>query len=390
MTALAIIILITLLLYVFLIGRYACHWKNYPEYLPGNQTDTPCFSVIIPFRNEQTKLPGIVHDLSLQDYPAEKAEIILVNDHSDDGSEAIAQDYCTRYSHFRLVHLSDGKLGKKEAIDEGIKIAGHELILTTDADCRAGRHWLSVMASFCHDFSPAMVIGLVVAKTSVKGLFSYFQLLESLSLTGAGAASAIGGKPIYCSGANLCYRKNCYNRIHDPMIKSIASGDDTFLLLQMKNNCRRDIRVLKSRQALITTMDEASLTDFLKQRSRWISKSTHYGDRDILYSAIVVLLTNLAVMATAVLLVAGYLQWLFPVVLITKLLLDGYFLSSLSAFSGIKFWLPGYIVSGIVYPLYLLISIAWAFLFPVIWKGRRYNEQWKRDEGQGRKENSNR
>jgi len=371
MVAITSILLITLLLYVILIGRYAWNWKNFPEYIPGNKKPDLRFSVIIPFRNEESQLPGILNDLSMQDYPATITEIILVDDHSHDDSVVIVQEYCSCYAHFRLVQLPDGKSGKKEALDTGIQTASHDYILTADADCRAGKQWLSAMASFCHDLSPAMVIGLVVTEASDSGFLGYFQQLESISLAGAGAASAIGGKPIYCSGANLCYRKEVYSGIHDPMRKSIASGDDTFLLLQMKTRFRRDIMVLKSRQALVTTQGEKQLAGFLKQRSRWISKSAHYRDWEIVYAAWVVMLANLAVMAEAVLWIAGHRPWLFASMLLTKLLLDGYFIFSLSAYFEIKLRPLAYIVSGIIYPFYLLIAVSGAFLAPVYWKGRK-------------------
>ena len=371
MVVISLITLIPLILYVILIVGYTYRWKNYPEYTPGNERKTPSLSVIIPFHNEQTHLSGILYDLSWQDYPLGKTEILLVNDQSIDRSVTIIQEYCKRYKHFRLIHLPDGRSGKKEAIHAGIQSATHDLIITTDADCRADKHWLSTVASFYNDFSPSLIIGLVVPEDAGKGLFGYFQQIESISLTGAGAASAMGGKPIYCSGANLCYPKDSYLMLNDPMIKSIASGDDTFLLLQLKKCCRTNIRVLKSKQALVSTKAEASLKDFFRQRSRWISKSVYYRDREILYSALVVLLTNMAIGLAAVFLLTGYQPWLLPVMLITKLLLDGFFISDVSTYFGIKFRLPGYIVSGIIYPFYLVTSIVWAFLAPVDWKGRK-------------------
>ena len=330
------------LLYVVLIGGYICRWNKTSDYIPEGKATGPCFSVIIPFRDEEARLGGILHDLVLQDYPVEKFEVILVDDHSRDKSTEIAGEYCGRQGNFSLIPLSAGKSGKKNAIDTGIKDARHDYIITTDADCRAGRQWLSVMASFCNDFSPAMVIGLVRPESSGRSFPDFFQQLELISLTGAGAASALGGKPIFCSGANLCYRKELYSGIHDPMQKAIASGDDTFLLLQMKQSFRKDIRVLKSRLSFVTTKSEANFAGFIQQRSRWISKSTRYRDREILYSALVVFLANMAMLTAMGLMMAGYHPWFFAVMIMIKLLTDGYFLFSLSDYAGFKFNLAVY------------------------------------------------
>ena len=371
LTLIALFILVSLLLYAVIIIRYVICWKKCPEYIPDRNKDTNRFSVIIPFRNEEKQLPGILHDLSVQDFPVDKTEIILVDDHSIDKSVGVIQDFCTRYNHFRLICLSDGESGKKEAIEAGIQAAEHEFIITTDADCRAGKQWLSTIASFCHDFSPVMVIGQVITELSERNLPDYFQYLESISLTGAGAASALCGKPIYCSGANLCYRRDCYKSIRDPMMKAVVSGDDTFLLLQMKKKYRRDIRVLKARQALITTRAERKLKDFLRQRSRWISKAAYYRDREIIVPALVVLLANLTMLFVTVLFITGILPWLSLVVWIIKLGLDGFLISSISGFYGIKFRPLYYLMAGFIYPFYLMIVITRAMLGPVEWKGRK-------------------
>jgi len=371
MVILTLITVIPLLLYTILICRYTRGWNTYREYKPGRIENAPCFSVILPFRNEENHLPGILNDLSLQDFPSDKVEVILVNDHSEDQSLSVARQFCRHHGNFVLIVLPDGRAGKKEAIHAGILAARHEIIVTTDADCRAGRQWLSTLASFYQDVAPAMIIGLVIPQSGENGLFSYFQKLESISLTGAGAASAIDRKPIFCSGANLSYRKDLYLRYDDPMNQSVISGDDTFLLLQIKKQYRTGIRVLKSKNALIRTGAETNPADFIRQRSRWISKSIHYRDPDILYSALVVGFANLMTAVAVLLLFFGYPPWLIPILLAMKFIPDGFFLWHLSRYFGISFRLFYYAVSALLYPLYLMISIGQAFLFPVEWKGRR-------------------
>ena len=371
MVILTLITVIPLLLYTILICRYTRGWNTYREYKPGRIENAPCFSVILPFRNEENHLPGILNDLSMQDFPSDKVEVILVNDHSEDQSLSVARQFCRHHGNFVLIVLPDGRAGKKEAIHAGILAARHEIIVTTDADCRAGRQWLSTLASFYQDVAPAMIIGLVIPQSGENGLFSYFQKLESISLTGAGAASAIDRKPIFCSGANLSYRKDLYLRYDDPMNQSVISGDDTFLLLQIKKQYRTGIRVLKSKNALIRTGAETNPADFIRQRSRWISKSIHYRDPDILYSALVVGFANLMTAVAVLLLFFGYPPWLIPILLAMKFIPDGFFLWHLSRYFGLSFRLFYYTVSALLYPLYLMISIGKAFLFPVEWKGRR-------------------
>jgi cellulose synthase/poly-beta-1,6-N-acetylglucosamine synthase-like glycosyltransferase len=363
--------IILLVLYAALIGGYWLNWEKYPEYVPEEGKNKPGFSVIIPFRNEQHHLPFLLNALVLQEYPLDKMEVILVNDHSHDQSVKIIRDFCIKHSHFKLIHLQPREYGKKIAINAGIQASKRELIVTTDADGRPGKKWLSCLASYYADFSPAMIIGLVSPETNSDIRLGYFQQLELISLVGSGAASAMGGKPIYCSGANLCYPKDSYHRFKDPLLRSVASGEDTFFMLQLKKHCRNKIHVLKSKDAVIHTKTEGTLTGFMKQRSRWISKSTHYRDREIVYSALVVLLTNLALVLTAILTACGRQPWLFVVMLLIKLFIDGLFLQSLAKFFGIKFRYIYYVISGLIYPFYLFLTVLRAFVFPNDWKGRQ-------------------
>src|ERR1041384_2718126 len=41
-------------------------------------------SVVVPFRNEAENLPNLLNDLSTIEYPSDKWEVILVDDHSTD------------------------------------------------------------------------------------------------------------------------------------------------------------------------------------------------------------------------------------------------------------------------------------------------------------------
>jgi glycosyltransferase involved in cell wall biosynthesis len=59
--------------------------------VPGDQhiqTQTK-FSVIIPARNEEENIQNCLRSILEQDYPAELFEVIVINDHSTDGTEDI-------------------------------------------------------------------------------------------------------------------------------------------------------------------------------------------------------------------------------------------------------------------------------------------------------------
>ncbi len=367
----ATVFIIIMILYVWLISGYWKAWTGYPEYKPHNLKSTPCFSIIIPFRNEEANLPFILDDLILQEYPDLCMEILLVDDHSIDQSAQLAANICHKVSNIKLIQLPEEISGKKEAILKGIENATHDLIITTDADCRVGRYWLSTLASYYSEFYPVMIIGPVIPENRGKSFFHYFQQLDMISLIGSGAASAIMGKPIYCSGANLCYAKEKVYELDDPLVRSVVSGDDTLLLLHLKKDNRGSIRFLKSLSATAVTKTEDKISGFLIQRSRWISKSTHYRDPEIIIPASLVLFTNMVLITSFFMMLCGKMMYLYPTLCCIKLLIDGWFLKDLLKFFRMKFRLIFYFFSSLLYPFYLVVILLINFLITYQWKGRR-------------------
>lgn len=94
-------------------------------------------SVLIPARNEESRLPELLDSLVVQDYP--DYEILIVDDNSTDSTWSIIEDYMSRYPG--LVKGIKGKEkkdkvanGKIYALDQIEAIAEGEYLLATDAD----------------------------------------------------------------------------------------------------------------------------------------------------------------------------------------------------------------------------------------------------------------
>ncbi len=232
------------------------------DFYPGRIT------VVVPFRNEVATLPKLIGDLLLQD--DKDFEVILVDDHSDDGSMEMVNAMIGSHSHFRYLK-SDGQ-GKKAALTTGIHAATGSLILTTDADCRSGRKWISVYRRAFADENIMMAFGLV--RTSENGgRFASLQSQEFMSVIGAGVAAFGLGKPLYCNGANLAFRKSAFTEVGGyNSHKNIASGDDEFLLKEMATYFPGAIRFVREADALITTQPLRTVGAFVQQRVRWAGK----------------------------------------------------------------------------------------------------------------------
>ncbi len=95
----------------------------------------PYLSIVIPVYNEADNLENLYSRLTtVLDQCGKTYEIILVNDGSRDGTEAILNSfYERRPEHFRIVHFN-GNFGQHMAITAGFERARGEVIVTLDAD----------------------------------------------------------------------------------------------------------------------------------------------------------------------------------------------------------------------------------------------------------------
>jgi cellulose synthase/poly-beta-1,6-N-acetylglucosamine synthase-like glycosyltransferase len=364
-------------LYIILIFGFRTGWNNYPEYNTDLQPEKKVsVSVIIAFRNELPHLRFLLEDLGKQELDSELFEVILCDDASDDGSGELAALYCLnriRYTYCRC----EGE-GKKNAVGTGIKASINDIIVLTDADCRVGSKWLSTIVSFYESHNPGMVIGLVDTCKG-QGFAGSLLNMEFLSLTGSGAAAAINGNPLFCSGANLSYRKSMFSRYGDPLFDKVVSGDDTFFMHRIKKNLEsgsvgdEKIMVLKSRSSVVTTKPVRNFREFMDQRSRWSSKSIRYKDRDTVFTALLVYVFNSIIIISAAFAFTSVAYiWFFFLLLLLKAFTDYLFLKDVMLFFGKKIHLPVFAAGELIYPFYAVLIPLKALASGFKWKGRKY------------------
>jgi chlorobactene glucosyltransferase len=97
--------------------------------------DAPLVSVIIPARNEIRNIERCARSVLSAAYPS--LEVIVVNDHSTDGTGDAARAIAAEDSRLRVVEapdLPDGWFGKQWACTTGASAARGTLLLFTDAD----------------------------------------------------------------------------------------------------------------------------------------------------------------------------------------------------------------------------------------------------------------
>ncbi|MGQ7848308.1 glycosyltransferase family 2 protein [Granulosicoccus sp. 3-233] len=124
---------------LFVVYTYALfplflHLRAKGKSLPSivTPTDWPTVSIVIAAHNEAKNLPTKLTSLEALDYPAELVEWIIVSDGSTDGTHALLQEAFDGHPRRHVRHL-ESALGKCGALNAGVSMASHDIILFMDA-----------------------------------------------------------------------------------------------------------------------------------------------------------------------------------------------------------------------------------------------------------------
>jgi len=331
----------------------------------------PTVTVLIPARNEAQHLSRTLHSVLRQRYPSDKIEIILVNDHSTDGTRAIAQLLETRYMNFKVIDLIEEEKGKKAAIARGVREAKGDIILQMDADCYVADSWAAAMASQFVGHT-AMVAG-PIELTYTHHKIQRLQAIETMGLV-ALAGGAIGaGRPNMVNGANLAYTKAVFQEVNGfEGVDHVASGDDELLMQKIQRLRKYQIRFAKNRNAIVRTPSLSDWSSLRAQRLRWVSKARAYVNRR---TNGIQLLSYLGFWTFPILLVLGFGDmnyWLWGLALIAwKISADFYLMHRAARFFSNFQLLKDFFLLELVYiPYVLWIGIAGNFVKSYNWKER--------------------
>jgi cellulose synthase/poly-beta-1,6-N-acetylglucosamine synthase-like glycosyltransferase len=373
-TVVYITALVILLVYLFIIGRFTFGWLKLKHSKTSDAHPSTTVSIIVPARDEESVIGQCLAGLMAQKFPAGLMEILVVDDHSKDRTLEIVRELSEKSRKIRITALSlTGSYGKKAAINFAMKFANGSLILCTDADCSHPKNWVDSMVKCFETENPVFISGPVLL-TPEGGLFGLFQEVEFLSLVASGAGAIGIHSPIMCNGANLGFSAEAWRKLNgDAMKSTIASGDDVFLMLAMKEEFgSKRIAFVKDIEALVYAEASGTLAAFIRQRMRWVSKSRAYRDPFLVQTAISVFFMNAGIVALAL---AGIFKveflYLSMGLMLLKMAIDFPLLLSFSKFAGKRhyaWFLP------IAQPLVALLTTFTAIAGNLVrgsWKGRK-------------------
>ena len=258
---------------------------------PAPSLASPFVSVVVPARNEAAHVEACVAALLDSNYPADRFEVIVVDDFSTDGTaervEALQRDADAQ--HLRLIRLAtrldDEREGHKgAALAWGLREATGSVLLTTDADCTVSAGWIRGMVDTLGS-ATGMVAGSVRMDPDGAGWFGQWQALEFAGLVAVGAGALGIGAPFMCNSAALAYPRRLFEAmgLSSPgaaaLPERVTPWDDELLLLRVADDRRLTARFCGVWEAVVTARPEPTLRQVWRQRRRWAALGSRYPGR---------------------------------------------------------------------------------------------------------------
>ncbi|MBN2413852.1 glycosyltransferase [candidate division KSB1 bacterium] len=235
----------------------------------------PFVSVIIAARNEEENLPNCLTSLIALDYPSDKLEIIVVDDHSSDSTARIISRFAETYPFIKPYPLEAGQNstpGKAGALNYGIRKSKGEFIFVTDADCRVPSTWVKSLLSLFSD-SVGVVGGVTLLdkRHDSSPLFGKIQSCDWLFLLSVAASANNYGLPLSWFGNNMAFRRKTYNDVGGFEKISNNLVEDIALLLEIHKSSQWGIKFSFSPHSLLHSIPAPNLKEYYNQRKRWAS-----------------------------------------------------------------------------------------------------------------------
>ncbi|MCX6564185.1 MAG: glycosyltransferase [Candidatus Aminicenantes bacterium] len=193
-------------------------WFRYkPETLNGEGKDAawPAVSVIVAALNEEAYIESSLEAIFAGNYPEDKLEVICVNDGSTDGTAECLGRAKKKYGdRLKVVHFNKN-LGKRKALYVGYKLAKGEIIVTIDADSKAGRNAVrNLVVPLIRDERCGAVAGrIAVLNEKANFLTRMLAVRYSISFDFGRAYQSVFGTVVSCSGSLMAVRRSLFGSV---------------------------------------------------------------------------------------------------------------------------------------------------------------------------------
>lgn len=248
---------------------------------PPALPELPRLAIIVAARDEEVNLPRCLDALLSQDYPPDRLDIYIADDHSTDGTADVIRQFGLATTangkpsvSYMPVPEAVGDLhGKANALHAAIEAGDHEIILITDADCAPPPVWARNHAAYFAD----PVVGMVCGPTLVehRTLLDAVQALDWTYLLTAASILSEWGRPVTAMGNNMGVRRAAYEAVGGYPSLPFSVTEDYVLFQTIAR--RSDFRVRFPFDAGLhtVTLPLKRLAEMYGQRRRWARGGLH-------------------------------------------------------------------------------------------------------------------
>lgn len=226
----------------------------------GPSEATPSVAVIVPCWNEADTVAATCDSLLALDYPAEKLEVILVDDGSTDSTPAVMARFA-HHPQVRIISKENG--GKHTALNDGIASTAAEFIGCLDADSFVEPDALREIIP-CFDNPKVAAVTAAMSVHSPKNLLQHMQNAEyTFGITYRHAFASING--LYVTpGPFSFYRKSTIDELGG--FRHAHQTEDMEMALRIQ---RAGYEIENAPRARVYTKSPDTVFKLVKQRTRW-------------------------------------------------------------------------------------------------------------------------
>lgn len=237
-------------------------------------SELPPVTIIVPAHNEEKVIEKTVHALLAVDYPADRLELLVINDASTDATGAILDRLAAADTRVRVLHRipPEGGRGKAAALNAALTMVSNEFIAIYDADNRPELDALhQLVAQFIRHPELSAAVGKFRTGNRRRNLLTRFINIEGLGFQGimqAGRWQLLGVSAL--SGTNYVIRRSVLEQVGGWDVEALA--EDAELSVRMY---QAGYKIKFVPYSVSWEQEPETIKVWLKQRTRW-ARGNHY------------------------------------------------------------------------------------------------------------------
>jgi hyaluronan synthase len=254
---------------LYVLGRFimAQFYRPVPD-----RGHRPTVSVIIPAFNEAEGIVSTIESCLTVNYPADRFEVIVVNDGSTDATWERILDAKARWPGLHAIHLGRN-YGKRSAMAEGIRRSRGDILCFVDSDSYLDRDAVTALVQPFLDERVGAVVGHAEVRNKSTNWMTKMQQVRYYSAFRIikGTESMLSGTVTCASGCCAAYRKSAIMPLLPAwefqrfLGRPATFGDDR----SITNRILSRHRVVYQSTARAETVAPTDLRTFLRQQLRW-------------------------------------------------------------------------------------------------------------------------